>query len=132
MASPKKATEASVEEKQDAEVIHNEGAQEELAEALGGELAEESQASTTFEAVLRAQVKAKVGGGAATRLRAVPNPELGADQVTIAGRTWGSAPGGDPLPGDPFVTPDEFKLLQEFTDDETGKPLLTAQSEVSA
>lgn len=143
MASPKKAADASPQEKQLASgVEQNESALAELADLQGENLAsevdesalntnpEERVASTEFEAVLIAQLKAKLDDSSGL-VRPAVNPALMASQVTIAGRTFGVGPNDAPLGENPYVTQEEFKLLQNYTDTETGLPLLVDAREVS-
>lgn len=143
MASPKKAADASTQDKQLATgVEQNEKAAAELADLQGENLApedvevapntnpEERVASTEFEAVLRAQLSAKLDDGSGL-IRPAVNPKLMASQVTIAGRTFGVGPNDAPLGENPYVTQEEFKLLQNYTDSETGLVLLVDSREVS-
>lgn len=144
MASPKKAADASLQDKQLATgVEQNEQAVAELADLQAERLAsdeidentlntdaEERTASTEYEAILRAQLTAKLDDSSGL-IRPAVNPALGATQVTIAGRTFGVGPNDAPLGGNPYVTQGEFDLLKQYTDTETDLPLLVDAREVS-
>lgn len=132
MASPKKAVDASPQELGQSSVEHNEAAVADLAGHLGEDQDSELKASTQFEALLQAQVKAKLASSGDDLIKAVPNPILAANSVSIAGREFGVGKNNEPVGGQQFVTKEEFKLLQEFKDNETGQTLLVDASEVSA